>query len=267
MEKIGIIKYNVSNFSAGELFDWCNKNGVEYVELMRPDIWEDVGKKENRVKEISALLMKYGIKVSQISAGNDFIKASEEEVKEQLRIIRELCLMVKDMGFNQLRLDGGWPKENIEEKKYRDMVMDGIKKAVEIAEKEKVYLALDNHGKVTNDYLLQLDVFKDVNSKYLGANLDTMNYRWYGYPVEKLTGIYRKIAPHVFHTHMKDGVKADVDFKYTASVLGKGEVPLKETIEILKNAGYTGPWCIEYEGKDGIEGYGKSAEWLKELKV
>ncbi|MCK9265996.1 sugar phosphate isomerase/epimerase [bacterium] len=263
MEKIGVIKYNVSGLPVEDFFPWCQDNGVKYTELMRADIWKDVGSTENDVTKVSALLSKYDLKVSQVAAGNDFIKATPEEFDEQLRIISELCKMVKDLGFNQLRVDGGWPKEDVEEKFYRDLVIDGLKKAAEIANKEEVYLALDNHGKVTNDYLLQLDVFKQVDSKYFGANLDTMNYRWYGYPVEQLKDIYREIAPYTLHTHLKDGIKADIDFKYSARVLGEGEIPLVETMQILREVGYKGVWCIEYEGKDGIEGYKKCVDWLK----
>ena len=266
MEKIGVIKYNVSDFSVEELFQWCNENGAGYVELMRNDVWEDVSRKEFRSKEVSALLQKYGIKVSQISCGNDFVQKTEEDFNRQVEIVATMCRIIKDMGFNQLRIDGGWPKESVEEKDYRKLVTDGIKRVAEIAEKECVYLALDNHGRVTNDYLLQLDVFKEVGSKYLGANLDTMNYRWFGYPVEELTKIYRKIAPYALHTHMKDGISEE-KYKYDKRVLGEGEIPLVETIKILTEAGYTGPWCVEYEGKDGIEGYKKSVEWLKKLRI
>ncbi len=266
MDKIGLIKYNVSNLSVEDFFRWCRENGVEYVELMRDDVWQDVTKQEFKIKEVSMLLDKYGIKVSQISAGNDFLQKSMEDFKKQVELVATMCRIVKDLGFNQIRMDGGWEKQGIEKKDYHRLILDGIKRSVDIAEKEGVYLALDNHGKVTNDYLFQLEIFDSVRSKYLGANLDTMNYRWYGYSVEELLGIYKKIVPYTLHTHLKDGVLID-SFKYAAKVLGEGEIPIVETIKMLKDAGYKGPWCIEYEGKDGIEGYKKSVEWLKKIKV
>jgi len=267
MDRIGVIKYNMSGMSMEEFLPWCSEKGVEYVELMRPDIWKDTGRKENRVKEVALLLRKYGIKVSQVAAGNDFVQPSPAGIEKELDNIREICRMVKDLGGCQLRLDGGWNKDTVDEKFYKNMVIDGLSRAAEIGEKEGIYMALDNHGKITNDYTLQLEAFGKIGSKYLGANLDTLNYRWYGYPVEKLTDIYRQIAPYTLHTHLKDGVKADTDFKYTPAILGRGEIPLEKTISILKDAGYTGPWCIEYEGKDGAAGYSECIRWLKEIKV
>jgi sugar phosphate isomerase/epimerase len=263
MNKIGVIKYNVSGLSIEEFFSWCAENGVGYTEIRLSDVWKDTSTKENNVQLLSGLIQKYGVKISQISADNDFIRPTEEEFEKEVFIVQELCKMVKDLGFNQLRMDGGRPKDTVDETKYKDMVLDGLKRSVEIAEREKVYMALDNHGKVTNNYQFQLELFKKIDSKYFGANIDTMNYRAYGYPVEELIPIYKEIAPYVLHTHMKDGIRREEDSRYIPKVFGEGEIPLLETIEILKNVGYQGVWCVEYEGKDGIEGYKKCVEWLK----
>ncbi|MCL5408429.1 MAG: sugar phosphate isomerase/epimerase, partial [Candidatus Omnitrophica bacterium] len=165
--------------------------------------------------------------------------------------------------FNQLRIDGGWVKKTVAEKDYKSLIIKGIKRAVEIAEKEKVYLALDNHGTITNDYQFQIEIFEKIKSKYLGANLDTMNYRWYGYPVEDLLKIYKSIAPYAIHTHIKDGI--GVKENYTGKIIGEGEIPVSQVIRILKENNYQGVWCIEYEGKDKDSGYKESTGKLRRL--
>ncbi len=263
--RIGVINYNISGFTVEELFRWCRDNGVGYVELQRKDVWEDIDKPDNKIKETAALLQKYGIKISQISSGSDFLQKTEDEVNKQVRMVGEMCKMVKDLGFNQLRIDGGWPKEGVEEKDYRDLVLKGVSKVAENATKEGVYLALDNHGTVTNNQPLLLEVLKTVNSKYLGTNLDTMNYRWYGYEVNELIDIYKNVASYTLHTHLKDGTGTRTNYK--GMVLGEGEIPLTDAINIIKDAGYKGVWCVEYEGKEGAEGYRKSVEYLRSLKL
>jgi len=144
-KRIGVIKYNISDFTMEQLFRWCNENNVEYVELLRSDVWEDITKSENRIKDVSKLLQKYSIKVSQISPGSDFLQKTEDDLKQQVWMVGEMCKMVKDLGCNQLRIDGGWPKEGIEEKNYRELIIKGVSAVAEIAEMEDVYLALDNH--------------------------------------------------------------------------------------------------------------------------
>ncbi|MCS7181246.1 MAG: sugar phosphate isomerase/epimerase, partial [bacterium] len=213
MEKIGIIFYNFSFVNLEDILNWCEENSVEYIEIYN-----------KYLKEAELLLKKYNIKVSQVTAGNDFVQKTKEELLNQVNLIEKLCKKIKEIGCYQLRIDGGWPKEGVESSKYKDLVLEGIKRSVEVAEKENVYLALDNHGIITNDYQFQIEIFEKVKSKFLGANLDTMNYRWYGYPVEKLKDIYKLIAPYTFHTHLKDGTGSREN--YIGKVLGEGEVPI-----------------------------------------
>ncbi|MCM8772774.1 MAG: sugar phosphate isomerase/epimerase [Candidatus Omnitrophica bacterium] len=253
MEKIGVIFYNFSFQKLEDFLNWCAENNVEYAEISR-----------EHLKEAEILLLKYNVKISQVTARNDFVQV-KEEFEKQVKMVGELCKEVKNIGCNQLRLDGGWPKEGIDEKDYKKLIFEGIKRVVEFAEKENVYLALDNHGILTNDYEFQLEIFESIKSKYLGANLDTMNYRWYGYPVEKLIEIYKAIAPYTIHTHIKDGTGTREN--YTGKVLGEGEIPIISAIKILKENNYNGVLCAEYEGKDKEIGYKKCVEFLKKLNI
>jgi len=263
MEKrIGVIHYNFSFTFLEDFLGWCKEKGCEYVEIQRSDIWIKNEEPEKTTEKVAKLLKKYGLKVSQVSAGNDFIQKTKEEFNNQVNIVEKVSKLVKILDANQLRIDGGWPKEGVEENKFKELIIEGIKKTLEFAEKENVYFALDNHGQVTNDYILQLEIFEKMKSKKLGANLDTMNYRWYGWPVKKLVEIYRLIAPYTLHTHIKDGI--GVRSEYKGKVFGEGEIPLIEVIKILKSNNYKGVWCIEYEGNDKEIGYEKCINWLKE---
>jgi len=254
MEKIGVIFYNFSFKNLDEFLNWCAENNVEYAEISKEFL-----------KDLEVLLPKYNVKISQVTARNDFVQRTDEELSEQIKMVGELCKRIKDFGCNQIRIDGGWPKEGVAPENYKDLILEGVKRVVEFAEKEAVYLALDNHGIITNDYEFQLEIFEKVKSKYLGANLDTMNYRWYGYPVEKLKEIYRLIAPYTLHTHLKDGT--GIKGQYIGKVFGEGEIPIVDAIRILKEANYKGVWCIEYEGKDKEIGYKKCVEFLKKLNI
>ncbi len=261
-KKIGVIHYNFGGVPIEDFLSWCRENEVKYVELRRSDIEEENLIMEDKAEKVARLLEKFNVKVSQLAAGNDFVQPSDETLYAQVKMIGKLCKVIKILDVNQLRIDGGWPKEGVPENKFKDLVIHGIEKSLEFAEKEDVYFALDNHGEITNNYLFQLEIFEKIKSRRLGANLDTMNYRWYGYEIEELTKIYKEIAPYTLHTHLKDGTGIKPNYK--GKVLGEGEVPINEAIKILKDAGYKGVWCIEYEGKDNKDGYKKCVEWLKE---
>lgn len=254
MEKIGVIFYNFSFQNLEDFFKWCVENGVEYAEIYN-----------KYLEDAKRLISRYDVKISQVTAGNDFVQKTKEDFEKQVKMVGELCKKIKDVGCNQIRIDGGWPKEGVESSKYKEMILEGVKRVVEFAERENVYLALDNHGIITNDYQFQIEIFEKVKSKYLGANLDTMNYRWFGYPVEKLTEIYKLIAPYTLHTHLKDGIGTREN--YVGKVLGEGEIPVIEAIKILKENNYKGVWCIECEDKNKEIAYKKCVEFLNNLKL
>ena len=71
-------------------------------------------------------------------------------------------------------------KDAVPESQWVEAMAGCLKRCLEFAERDEVYLAVDNHGIVTNDGDLQVELFERVGSKYVGANMDTMNYRWAG---------------------------------------------------------------------------------------
>ncbi|MFA5645234.1 MAG: sugar phosphate isomerase/epimerase family protein [Candidatus Ratteibacteria bacterium] len=261
----GVIHYNFPDFSLEQFFVFCHEQGVKYVELLASKIIVEGEDTEKNISTFSQFLDRFGIKVSQVTACNDFLQPTEEEWNAQIAKIVEAAKIARTLGAKLLRIDGGWEKPGVEKKDYDRLITEGLKIALEATEPYGVKFALDNHGMVTNDYLYQLDLFSRIDSERLGANLDTMNYRVFGYSVEKLPEIYHAIAPYTFHTHLKDGSGRRKVEGYRGAVLGKGEIPLDLVLDELAAVGYEGVLCAEYEGeelKDGI-GYAQCVEWIK----
>ena len=274
--KTGVIYYNFPGFTLDTFFPWCEQNGAEWVEILLPTIEKEAGLQpavekaeglERAVERVAALTKKHGVRVSQVSACNDFLQKTREELAAQAAVVGRAAKAARLLGTDLVRIDGGWEKEGVEKKDYKRLVLDGFAMALEHAEKEGARLAFDNHGIVTNDHYFQLEILAKLRSPRLGVNLDTMNYRWFGYPVEELKVVFKTMAPFAFHTHMKDGtIVFQPERKYQGAALGEGEVPLTAAVEALKACGYDGAWCAEYEGperENGV-GYAKCVQWLKQ---
>jgi sugar phosphate isomerase/epimerase len=263
--KLGVVHYNFPG-SLEYFLDYVAHTGFEYVELQAEDLWEKGQSYEKALetaKQVGAMLDGRGIKASAIAAQNDFLVTGREEMDFQIERIKQVCRLAEIAGTRTLRVDGGWPKDGVDEAQWMDLMIEGFSRCREFIEEENFRFALDNHGLVTNDADRQIALFKAVGSKNMGANLDTMNYRWAGHSLEVVNQFYEKIAPWVLHVHMKDGRNCLADYEGTA--LGEGEIDLKWAIECLKKADYQGVWCVEYEGTtDSAEGYRKGLEWLKE---
>jgi len=146
-----------------------------------------------------------------------------------------------------------------------------FREATDIAEKEGIKLAVENHVDYNSDEILWL--IEEVGSDHFGINLDTANFlRVLDDPVEAT----RKLAKHVFATHIKDirPVKG-VDVKewcYFASVAaGEGLIEIEKIAQILKDSGYEGFLAFEtdmphpdYEGREE-EMVEKSIRHLKKI--
>ena len=261
--KIGVIHYNFPGYSFTDFLKYASETGYGYVELSVADVWDqDVDDPECKAEEVRKEVEAFGLKVSALSAGNDFIVLDEEVVKAQVERMGVICRLANILEARAIRTEGGSPKDSIPKERWGEAMAGCLTRCVDAAEKNDVYLAVDNHGHVTNDGDLQLELFQRVGSDRVGANMDTMNYRWAGHSLEKIAYFYEIIAPYTFHTHLKDGTGSLGE--YRGEALGEGEIDLAYAAKCLKDAGYDGVWCSEYEGREGSDiGYRKCYEWMK----
>jgi sugar phosphate isomerase/epimerase len=204
--KLGVIHYNTPGATVEEFLDWVAETGFEYVEVAIRDVWPDesvdAGDQPEKVK---AMLDARGLKASALSAGNDFVVLEAEVVAVQVNRMKTICGLAQRIGTDTLRTEGGQPKDSVPEEKWAEAMAGCLKRCVEFIEPMGIKLAVDNHGWVTNNGDLQVKTFEMVGSKNVGANLDTMNYRWFGNDLATIDRFYEIIAPYVMHTHLKDG--------------------------------------------------------------
>jgi len=259
----GLIHYNAPGDTFEEFVKYAADTGFDCIEVMITDVWPgDAEFDPDRAHEARAVLDKHGIFASALTAANDFVMLDAKAIAAQVERMQKVAQLAKILGTNILRTEGGRPKDEVPEEKWAEAIAGCLKAALPFCEDMDVKLAVDNHGLVTNNPVVLLKALDMTGSKYAGSNLDTMNLRWWGNPVESLPGIFRDLAPYVFHTHMKDGTGARPDYK--GMVLGQGEIPLHDAIESLVGAGYKGVWCAEWEGRtDKAQGYADCLAWLK----
>jgi 3-oxoisoapionate decarboxylase len=142
-------------------------------------------------------------------------------------------------------------------------------KAVQVAEKNGVRLAVENHIDFTADEILRL--VTAVNSPYLGVNFDTGNFvRLLDDPLKGM----EKLAKYVYATHIKDlkpqkGVAADEWYFFSSAPVGDGIVDNMQLARLLARVGYKGFLAVEidflhpdYQGDED----GAVAQSIRELK-
>ncbi len=206
----------------------------------------------------------YGLKVSALAAHNDFVQLDEEAIRLQVDRMKRICGLARMLHEEAvIRSEGGAPKDSVPKEKWLEAMHGCFARCIPFLEEMKIGLAIDNHGLVTNDGDLLYALLRKLDCRWIGSNLDTMNFRWFGHDIAACDRFYEMLAPHVLHTHLKDGSGCRETYKGAA--LGDGEIHLAHALECLRKAGYAGVFCAEYEGPEaqGGVGYRKCCDWMK----
>ena len=94
------------------------------------------------------------------------------------------CGLAKILDSSVIRTEGGRAKDEVPEEPHVEAMAKCLKRCLAFIERDEIVLAVDNHGMVTNDADLQLRLYKEVDSPFVAATMDSMNYRWAGQYLE-----------------------------------------------------------------------------------
>lgn len=262
--KFGLIHYNAPGETVEAFLDFAAEAGFDGVELQSNDLWDEADSAADplaRAAEVRAYAAQRGLYVGAVAARNDFLTTDAAECERQVARMRTVCAMTAAVGATVIRADGGWRGEQVPEEYWIDAMAANFRAVMPFCDEYDVKIGLDNHGRTTNDARLQLMVLGLVSNVRFGTVMDTMNYRWAGHSIETCNRFYELSAQRCFHLHLKDGTGSFGEYK--GAVLGQGEIDLAHAVRALKQYGYQGMWCIEYEGPDPYE-YADCLAWAKE---
>jgi sugar phosphate isomerase/epimerase len=246
---------------------FCNENGVKYVELL--DVFLN---NEEEIQIVQNTLKELDMEVSSYSIGNDFVQRTEEEREAQLdSVLRGIDMAVR-LNAKFMRVFSGNGKEGIPFDTAKQWIIDGFKKAADYAKEKGIIMVIENHGLFVGKSAQVKELIELVGSEYLRANTDVGNFLLANeYPLDSV----RNLKDYVAFVHFKDfkevskeeqGYGALDGRKYMGTVLGQGEVPMKEIVDFLHENGYSGFLSIEYEGPgDQIQGTIQSIKYTNSI--
>ncbi len=187
----------------------------------------------NKIKRKCFLL---GLDISATSVGNSFTMPAGPDRDKQIEHVKQWITYAAEMGAPCMRVFGGSVGKDVSREDALKWAIEGFEVVLPFAEKNGVILAVENHGGMpaTADEVIR--ILDAVKSDWIGANLDTGNFRTAD-PYADMA----KTAPYTVTTHHKTEV----------APAGKPKEPtdLKKIVGILRNAGYRGYLTLEFEGK------------------
>jgi L-ribulose-5-phosphate 3-epimerase len=111
------------------------------------------------------------------------------------------------------------------------------------AEDAGVVVALEIHGDIMASSDVTLPLLERIGRDSIKVNYDTANVEFYS--GERAVDDLPKITPHLAHVHLKDTTGGKGNWNFPA--LGSGTVDFARVLQILRDAGYTGPLSVELE--------------------
>ena len=155
----------------------------------------------------------------------------------EIQKVKDWTARAAKLGAKTVRIFAGNLEKGEQLADAQKRVVDAMNECCEVAEKLGVFLALENHGGITDTPEHLLELVKPVKSPALGVNIDTGNFN----TADPYADI-AKIAPY--------GVVSQVKTEVNPGGKKKVEADLSRVVKILKDANFHGYVALEYEAAE-----------------
>lgn len=278
--KLGVSSYSFSKLLKKDMdyIEVCNKakeigfSGIEFTTLYQRyhksiDVLEEA-------KNIRRHCERIGLEIIAYTVGANLIGENEKDEVEKLLFHIDVA---KELGAPLLRHDVCYLPRDSKDVPYREIIekiAPEIRKITSYAKQKGIRTCTENHGFVFQAPEIVKELILAVGDSNYGWLCDIGNFLCVD--AEPVSSV-RIAAPYTFHVHAKDFLYKTKDtgecpFGYfkTASgnyllgtVVGRGIVPVKECIKILKDANYDSWLSLEFEGlEEPIEAIKEGFEFL-----
>lgn len=195
---------------------------------------------------------KNGVPFSGAACGSSMVQGDATKRRQVLEDIKKWVDVTDRLGASHLRVFGGKLPPGATIKQGTNWIVEIMKPACEYAGKKGITLGIEDHGGVTQNADVCLEIMHRVNSPYAGINLDITHF--IPTPTQDAYAQIKDCVPYATHSHIRDhfddGTPIDMDRVW----------------KMFRDGGYKGFMSAEYEGKeDPMTGVPKLMDKIKKL--
>ncbi|MEE3035502.1 MAG: sugar phosphate isomerase/epimerase family protein [Bacteroidota bacterium] len=237
--------YDFGNFAKKHQFE-----GLEYVNTL----YNDVMKSKQKSKAVKSFIMKNNKITNDLGLRNVLIMIDDEgnlstlNKKNRLEAVENHKIWVEaasEMGCHSIRVNLHGTSDA---EKWKVTSSESLSKLSDYASDYNINIIVENHGGLSSDADLLMEVMENVNNDNCGTLPDFGNFcisRKWGYgdngcenEYDKYEGV-KKLMPKAFavsaksHAFDENGNETEIDYK--------------KMLSIVKEAGYNGYIGVEYE--------------------
>lgn len=240
-------------------------------------------KSQEELRKLVELTKNYGLEVSEVVVQQDVVNLNKKIRRDRIELVKECIAAASEVGVKVMNLFSGpapWDPEaprileDISEGKAWEQVLEAYEEFVKLAEKSKVYLAVEAvWGHLCHDYYTTKELISSFDSEFLGINMDPSPCCLYG---NDISWVIKKWGKKIKHVHLKDvaGKPGFHGKDFIFPLLGEGIVDWKAFFKTLDEIEYKGFFSVEFESfnyyrnvlkNDPVKAAEISMEQIKEL--
>jgi L-ribulose-5-phosphate 3-epimerase len=254
--RFGVSTYSYWHFKGDKypieaVIEEAGRLGFDGVEVLHVQM---SGESIAYLNQLKRLAFRNGLDLIQLSIHQDFVSPDAQERRKHIDHTLHCIELAAQLGVPSIRLNSGrWktipsfddlmkvkgdepPLAGYTNQDALKWSTDSILECIPAAEKAGVILDLENNWGLTTKTESLMQIYRAVNSPWLGINLDVGNFPGDPYPE------IEKIAPFAnivhFKTYFGGGVWYTLDLDY------------RRIANILRNANFTGYVSLEMEGNE-----------------
>jgi L-ribulose-5-phosphate 3-epimerase len=208
--------------------------GYRYVELSAVPGWTEHVDLDRPPAEVRRFVEGYGLQTVSLSAHSDL--TTREGLDHGIKAIRwaaEYGIPIVNTAV------GGHQSADENENAF----LANVGELADAAERAGVVVALEIHGDIMASSDVTIPLLERIGRDSIKVNYDTANVEYYS--GKKAVDDLPKITPLLAHVHLKDTVGGKGVWNFGA--IGSGSVDFARVLEILRQAGYEGPFSVELE--------------------
>lgn len=267
--KTGVSSYSFSKLTQSgkmDLFGIIEKTaemGFDAIEFSNLPV-EDHKERLELAKKIKRRCADAGLELVNFAVPADMLKGSGGDLEKEVTKIKQEVLVAQALGVDKMRHDATFGFECGDSGSrsfdyYLERIAQGCREITFFAKELGIKTMVENHGRYAQDSERIEALVNEVDSDNFGVLLDVGNFMCVDEDPVLATA---RLISYAFHIHFKDfHVKDGSMFNpgpgwfysrygtyLRGSIIGHGDLPLSQCMNIIKQYNYDGTLSIEFEG-------------------
>ncbi|RIK40109.1 MAG: hypothetical protein DCC55_16030 [Chloroflexi bacterium] len=195
-------------------------------------------------QRVKRVMQQYGIGIIALGLSTRFSSPDPAERQKNVQELERYIELANELGVPYVRTFGGNIMEGATLAQTIDWVARGVAAALPAAEKHGITVLLETHDAFCRGEEVAA-VLAQVSHERFKAVWDVHHPFRMG---ESIADTWRLIGERTAHIHIKDA-RRRADGSWQLVLLGQGEVPCRQIVELLHKNGYQGYISAEWEKK------------------